>query len=61
LTFPDTLNELKTNFNIDLQSGQELDVNDPKIKQILYTHTKELRQKVGLYLQEQLKNELAKN
>ena len=60
LDVPNTLNELITNFGITLQTGQELDVNDPTIMEILYKHTRELRHSVGLYLQEQLKNELAK-
>jgi hypothetical protein len=55
-----TLNELKTNFGIIMQPGQELDVNNPEIKEILYKHTREFRHSVGLYMQEQLKNELAK-
>lgn len=54
------IDDLNNNFGIPLQKGQELDVNDRKIEEILYTHTRELRRSVGLYLQEQLKNELAK-
>lgn len=54
------IDDLNNNFGIPLQKGQELDVNDPKIKEILYKHTREFRHSVGLYLQEQLRIELAK-
>jgi hypothetical protein len=54
------VDDLNNNFGIPLQKGQELDVNDSKIREILYKHTRELRDSVGLYIQEQLKNELAK-
>jgi hypothetical protein len=54
------IDDLKINFRIRLQKGQELDVNKPRIKAILYKHTKEFRKSVGLYLQEQLRIELAK-
>jgi hypothetical protein len=53
--------DLKNNFGIILQIEEELDVNDPKIKEILYEHTRQFRHSVGLYLQEELKKELAKN
>jgi hypothetical protein len=54
------IDDLKINFRIRLQKGQELDVNKPRIKAILHKHTKEFRKSVGLYLQEQLRIELAK-
>jgi hypothetical protein len=57
---PHTINDLKTNFGITMQTGQELDVNDPEIKKGLYNHARTLRNSVGLYLQEQLKIELSK-
>ena len=45
----------------DDKGQRELDVNKPRNKTILYKHTKEFREKVGVYLQEQLRIELAKN
>jgi hypothetical protein len=44
-----------------MRRGEELNVNKPRKKAILYKHTKEFREKVGVYLQEQLRIELAKN
>lgn len=55
------VNDLKNNFGIKMRPREELDVNKPRIKTILYKHTKEFREKVGVYLQEQLRIELAKN
>jgi hypothetical protein len=55
------VDDLKYNFGITMRTGEELDVNKPEIKEILYKHTREFRHSVGLYLQEQLKNELEKN
>jgi hypothetical protein len=55
-----TLNELQTNFGITLQKGQGLDVDNPQIKQILYEKIRQFQREVGLYLQDQLKIELAK-
>jgi hypothetical protein len=55
---PNAINDLQTNFSIPIQVGQELNVNDPQIKKILYNHTRELRDSVGFYLNGQLKNEL---
>jgi hypothetical protein len=51
--------DLRNNFGIDLQIGQELDVDNPQIKQILSNHTQQFRNEVGLYLQDELRNELA--
>jgi hypothetical protein len=39
------INELQTNFGINIQAKQELDVNDPGIKEILYNHTREFMMK----------------
>jgi hypothetical protein len=57
---PKAINDLKNNFRIKMKPGQELDVNKPRIKAILYKHTREFRHSVGLYLQEQLRIELEK-
>ena|SRR5919112_995376 len=54
------IDDLKINFRIRLQKGQEFDVNKPRIKAILYKHTREFRKSAGLYLQEQRRIELAK-
>jgi hypothetical protein len=60
LDSPLARDDLKNNFGIILQIGQELDVDNPTIKQILEKYSRELRRDVGFYLQEQLTNELAK-
>jgi hypothetical protein len=54
------INDLKNNFRIKMKAGEELDVNKPRIKAILHKHAGELRHSVGVYLQEQLRIELAK-
>jgi hypothetical protein len=53
--------DLRNNFGIDLQIGQELDVDNPQIREILLNHTRRFRDDVGDYLQEQLREELARN
>jgi hypothetical protein len=57
---PRAINDLKNNFRIKTKPGEELDVNKPRINAILYENTRDLRNSVGLYLQEQLRIELAK-
>jgi hypothetical protein len=54
------ISDLKNNFGIKMKRGEELDVNKPKIKTILYKHTRMFKESVGLYLQEQLRIELDK-
>jgi hypothetical protein len=57
---PKAISDLKNNFRIKMKSGEELDVNKPRIKATLYKHTRKFRDSVGLYLQEQLRIELGK-
>ncbi|MDQ3837131.1 MAG: hypothetical protein M3270_09395 [Thermoproteota archaeon] len=54
------ISDLKNNFGIKMKSGEDLDVNKPRIKAILYKHTRKFRESVGLYLLEQLRVELDK-
>jgi hypothetical protein len=56
----DAIKDLKINFHLPIQAGKELDVNDSRIKNILHKHAREFQHSVGLYLNEQLRNELAK-
>lgn len=57
---PRAISDLKNNFGIKMKSGEELDVNKPRIRAILYKHTRKFRDNVGLYLQNQLRAELDK-
>lgn len=57
---PKAVKDLDNNFHIKMKPGEELDVNKPRIKAILYKHTKEFRNSIGLYPQEQIRVELAK-
>jgi|SRR5215210_6173710 len=54
------IDDLKINFGIKMRRGEELNVNKPRNKAILYKHIREFLKSAGMYLQEQRRIELAK-
>jgi hypothetical protein len=56
----DAVRDLRCNFHIPIQRGDDIDLNDAMIKKILGEEAGKLRNSAGFYLNRQLKKELEK-
>jgi hypothetical protein len=59
ISSPDAVRDLRAHFRIDIQQNKDIDLNNPEIKKRLEEAAQKLRDSIGLYIQEQLKKELA--